>query len=103
MPGVYPPLTGSEWVQGDTARLIKIVLHGLTGPLSVAGQTFGGPGAVPMPAMSGLTNEQIADVLTFVRRTFGANASAVMASQVETVRKATGQREAAWTVPELKR
>ena len=79
LPGVYPPLRGSKWVQGDPARLIKIVLHGLSGPLTVAGQTFGGPGAVPMPSMGGLTNEQLADVLTFVRGTFGANAPSVIA------------------------
>lgn len=101
LPGVYPPLAGSEWVKGDPARLIKIVLHGLTGPLIVAGQAFGGPGAVPMPSMGGLTNEQLADVLTFVRGTFGANASAVTATEVESVRAATRQRETPWTVQEL--
>ncbi len=103
LPGVYPPLAGSEWVRGDASRLIKIVLHGLSGPLTVAGQTFGGPGAVPMPAMGGLTDEQIAEVLTFVRGAFGANGAPVKATEVEAVRTATGQRETAWTVQELER
>jgi len=61
-------------VRGDATRLVKIVLHGLAGPLTVASQNFGGPGAVPMPPMGGLSDEQIADVLTFVRGTFGPNA-----------------------------
>ncbi len=103
LPGVYPPLAGSEWVRSDASRLIKIVLHGLQGPITVAGQTFGGPGAVPMPALGGLTDEQIADVLTFVRGTFGAGATMVKPSDVQAVRAATGSREAAWTVEELGR
>ena len=103
LPGVYPPLAGSDWVRGDASRLIKIVLHGLQGPITVAGQTFGGPGAVPMPALGGLTDEQIADVLTFVRGTFGAGATMVKPSDVQAVRAATGSREAAWTVEELGR
>ncbi len=103
LPGVYPPLAGSEWVRGDAARLIKIVLHGLQGPITVAGQTFGSPGAVPMPALGGLTDDQIADVLTFVRGTFGAGAVAVKASEVQAVRAATSNRETAWTAEELQR
>ncbi len=101
LPGVYPPLAGSEWVRGDAARLIKIVLHGLTGPLTVTGQSFGGPGAVPMPAMGGLSDEQIADVLTFVRGTFGPGAGSVKAAEVQAARTAAGQREMPWTEPEL--
>ena len=101
LPGVYPPLAGSEWVRGDAARLIKIVLHGLQGPISVAGQAFGGPGAVPMPAMGGLSDEQIADVLTFVRGTFGPGAGSVKAAEVQAARTAAGPREAPWTEPDL--
>jgi mono/diheme cytochrome c family protein len=53
LPGVYPPLAGSEWVRGDSARLIKILLHGLTGPIMVPGRDFGGADAVPMPSLGG--------------------------------------------------
>ncbi len=101
LPGVYPPLAGSEWVRADASRLIKVVLHGLTGPLTVAGQNFGGPGAVPMPAMGGLSDEQIADVLTFVRGTFGPNAAPVKAAEVQSSRAAAGARATPWTEPEL--
>lgn len=102
LPGVYPPLVGSEWVRSDPARLIKILLHGLTGPVTVAGQAFGGPNAVPMPSLSGLTDEQIADVLTFVRNEFGVNSSAVSPAEVKKVRAATSNRATAWTAEELK-
>jgi len=103
LPGVYPPLAGSEWVHGDPARLIRIVLHGLTGTIIVSGQTFGGPDAVPMPSLSGLTDKQIADVLTFVRTEFGAKTSAVSADEVKKVRATTANRAEPWTAEQLKR
>lgn len=103
LPGVYPPLSGSDWVRGDKARIIKVVLHGLTGPVTVAGQNFGHtPNAVPMPALGGLTDEQIADVLTFVRGTYGQQAPPVTPAEVKAVRAATSNRQAPWTAAELK-
>jgi mono/diheme cytochrome c family protein len=101
LPGVYPPLVGSEWLRGHPAPLINILLHGLTGRITVAGEDFGGPNAVPMPSLGGLTDEQIADVLTFVRKEFGANGSAVSAGEVKKVRAATANRVAPWTTEEL--
>ncbi len=103
LPGVYPPLVGSDWVRSDPTRLIKILLHGLAGPVTVAGQDFGGPNAVPMPSLGGLTDEQIADVLTFVRKEFGAKSSPVSPAEVKKVRAATANRGEPWTVEELKR
>jgi mono/diheme cytochrome c family protein len=102
LPGVYPPLAGSEWVRGDSARLIRILLHGLTGPIAVAGGEFGGPNAVPMPSLAGLEDEQIADVLSYVRQEFGAKASRISAADVKKVRAMTANRSEPWTVAELK-
>jgi putative membrane-bound dehydrogenase-like protein len=103
LPGVYPPLAGSDWVRGDKARIIKVVLHGLTGPVTVAGQNFGHlPSSVPMPSLGGLTDEQIADVLTFVRAGYGQQSSPVTAAEVKAVRAAAGNREKPWTAAELK-
>jgi mono/diheme cytochrome c family protein len=104
LPGVYPPLAGSEWLRGEKQALIKIVLHGLTGPVTVAGQSFGGgPASVPMPAMGGLTDSQIADVLTFVRGAYGQGAPPVTADDVQSIRAATADRTAPWTALELGR
>jgi putative membrane-bound dehydrogenase-like protein len=103
LPGVYPPLAGSEWVRGDASRLIKFVLHGLSGPITVANQTYGGPNSVPMPSMAGLSDEQIADVLTFVRGEFGGKSSPVTSDQVKETRASTARRELPWTVEELSR
>jgi len=47
LPGVYPTLAGSEWVNGSEERVIRIVLHGLTGKVTVAGQTMNGTIAMP--------------------------------------------------------
>jgi putative membrane-bound dehydrogenase-like protein len=101
LPGVYPPLSGSEFVQGDPSRLIRILLHGLTGPITVAGQQYGGANSVPMPSMGGLSNEQIADVLSYVRGTFGNQAPAVSPQEVQRVRTATSNRLDPWTLSEL--
>lgn len=102
LPGVYPPLAGSDWVRGDKARIIRVVLHGLTGPVTVAGQNFGGtPVSVPMPSLGGLTDEQVADVLTFVRASYGQQSSPVTSAEVKAVRNAAGDRQAPWTAAEL--
>jgi mono/diheme cytochrome c family protein len=102
LPGVYPPLAGSQWVRGDSAPLIKVLLHGLTGRITVAGQDFGGANAVPMPSLAGLADQQIADVLTFVRKEFGAHSPAISPDDVKKVRAANANREGPWTVEELK-
>jgi mono/diheme cytochrome c family protein len=101
LPGVYPPLAGSEWVRGDADRLIRIVLHGLTGPVTVAGANYGGPDSVPMPSMAGLTDEQISDVLTYVRRDFGNGAPTVPSSAVKRIRESNATRNDPWTAEEL--
>jgi len=69
-PGVFPPLKGSEWVSGGTTRLGAILIRGISGPLTVMGQTYAS-GQV-MQSWSSLSDEQIAQVLTYVRREFGS-------------------------------
>jgi putative membrane-bound dehydrogenase-like protein len=102
LPGVYPPLAGSEWVRGDSSRLIKILLHGLNGPVTVAGQSFGvRSDAIAMPSLGGLTDEQISDVLTYVRNDFGENAGNVSADDVKRMRSANPNRETPWSVEEF--
>ena len=55
-----------------------------------------------MPALAGLEDEQIADVLTYVRQEFGSKASAVSAADVKNVRGMTANRSEPWTIAELK-
>jgi len=82
----FPPLTGSEWATGDPTRLIKLTLKGLFGPIEVNGTQY--PGVVPMtPFESLLNDEELASVLTYVRNTFGNEASVITPEQVAEVRE----------------
>lgn len=85
LPGAFPPLAGSEWLDGDTDRLIKIVLKGLIGPIEVSGQSYNSAMA---PLESLLKDEEIADVLTYVRNSWGNEGPEVLPDQVAAVREA---------------
>jgi len=96
--GTYPPLAGSEWVNGDDAKVVRIVLHGLTGPVEVAGETYAGM----MPPWGGiLKDEDIAAVLTYVRSTWGNKAAPITPARVAAIRAATTTRAKPWTTAEL--
>jgi mono/diheme cytochrome c family protein len=98
LPGVFPPLAGSEYVNGDPGRLARLVLHGLTGPVTVAGATFNGA----MPAWADqLKDGEVAAVLTYVRSHFGNSTAAVTPDVVAAARAATASRTAPWTAAEL--
>jgi len=96
--GVFPPLSGTEWVVSDKGRLIRIVLHGLSGETVVQGITYSG--AMP-PWNSYLNDEQIAAVLTFIRSSWNNDADAVTTDDVTKVRAATQDRKKSWTHDEL--
>lgn len=83
----YPPLANTKWVTGNEDRLIKLVLKGLLGPIEVNGKNY--PGQVPMTPFEGLLNdEEVAAVLTYVRNSFGNQASVIQPEQVKKVRAA---------------
>ena len=69
----FPPIAGSEWVKGDQKRLIDLVLTGISGPVEVNGKTYDGV----MPPVDYLKDEEIAQLLTYVRKEFGDNSSPV--------------------------
>jgi mono/diheme cytochrome c family protein len=94
----YPPLAGSEWVTGSDARLARIILHGLTGEVEVAGQTYSG---MMPPWKDILKDEEIAAVATYIRSTWGNKAPAVTAATVTAVRKMHESRTTPWTVADL--
>ncbi|RYD46786.1 MAG: c-type cytochrome, partial [Verrucomicrobiaceae bacterium] len=100
LPAFYPPLVASEWVSGEKDALVKMLIHGLAGPINVAGQEFGRQNPIPMPP-SGLNNEQIAAVLTYIRSNFGHNATPVEAKEVEAIRAQYKERNTFWTAAEL--
>jgi mono/diheme cytochrome c family protein len=85
VPRLNPPLIKTSYVTGDKARLIKIVLKGLTTPLTIEDDDY----TNPMPPQPQLTDQQIADVLTYVRNSFGNKASAITPAEVKAVRATT--------------
>lgn len=97
--GLAPPLSGSEWVAGPPERLVRIVLHGLRGPLRVKGQNF----ALEMPTLGVLEDEQIAQILSYVRREWGHSFPMVDKATVAKIREQNAKREDAWTEVELLR
>lgn len=96
VPNAYPPLSESEWVQGDEGRLIRLVLHGVEGPMEVQDETYN----QPMIAHGHLSDEEIAAVLTYIRQNFGNDAGAVTPDEVETIRAAE-DRDERWEASEL--
>ncbi|HSI60710.1 MAG TPA: cytochrome c, partial [Ideonella sp.] len=89
LPGVFPPLAGSEWVNGKEGTAAAIVLHGVSGPLTVKGQTFNGA----MPAFQAqLSDAQIAALLTHLRSHWGNASPPVTAQTVGQVREALKAR-----------
>jgi mono/diheme cytochrome c family protein/glucose/arabinose dehydrogenase len=95
--GLAPPLAESEWVLGEPDRIVKVVMHGLRGPIKVKGMTY----SYDMPAAGFLTDEQIAGVLTYIRREWDHEASPVSIDLVKKIRAENKGRTDAWTEPEL--
>ena len=95
--GLAPPLVGTEWVSGPEGRLVRIVLHGLRGPITVKGQPF----ELDMPALGILDDEQIATILTYIRNEWGHAFPPVSTETVKKIREETSKREEAWTQEEL--
>ncbi len=84
----FPPLAGTQWVTGNEERLVKLVLNGLQGPITVLDKDY--PGQVPMTPFGGLLNdEEIAAVLTYVRNSFGNQASPISPELVKQIRDET--------------
>jgi mono/diheme cytochrome c family protein len=97
MEGLAPPLADSEWVLGPPARITRIVLHGLQGKIQVKGKTY----EMEMPSLGVFDDEQIASLLTYIRREWEHGASPVDAAFVKKVRDETSGRNEAWTEAEL--
>ena len=98
--GQYPPLAGSEIVNGGSRRPAMIVLKGLTGPVTVKGQQFGS--AVMQPWEKTLNDQKIADVLTFIRQEWGNTGGSVSVEGVSALRKELAGRAESWPEPDLK-
>lgn len=101
-PGVAPPLNGSNWVQGDKKQMIPIVLYGLTGPLKVSGKQYKLSADMPgIGANKEFTDDEIAQVLSFVRNAWNNKATKITAADIDEVRKLYKDRQKTFTMDEL--
>ncbi len=85
--GRFPPLNGTDWVTGDKERLVHLILNGMEGAIEVNGEIYDGV----MPQHSFLNDDQIADVLTYIRTQFDNQAGSVTAEEVENYRKSNNK------------
>lgn len=98
-----PPLAGSDWVLAEhPTRIIRIVLNGLQGPITVSGKQYNFNN-VMLPWKDTLNDEQVAAVLTYIRgnKEWGNRAAPVTPEQVAPIRKATAGKDGNWTPDEL--
>lgn len=95
--GLAPPLRDSEWVLGPVPVLARIVLHGVRGPIQVAGTSW----SLEMPGQRQLSDEDVAAVACFLRTSFGHSAALPTAAEIAAVRAATAGRSEPWTSAEL--
>ncbi|MBX3241437.1 MAG: c-type cytochrome [Chitinophagaceae bacterium] len=100
-----PPLNNSDWVTGDSRKLIAIVLKGLTGPVHVNKKLYKAPdisGDMPgVGANTDITNEGLAELLSYIRKNWNNNAGEVKAGEVKAVRDSLAGRELPFTEEEL--
>ena len=82
VPNLNPPLKQTNWVLGDKDSLITILLNGMNEEIEIDGEYFSNT----MPSQAALKDEQIADVLTYIRNSFGNKADAVTAEEVKKLR-----------------
>lgn len=93
LPGVFPPLAGSEWVLGNEDTVLQVMLHGVSGQIEVAGQTYQGS----MPAFGErFSDAEIAALASHLRSSWGNSAPAVSAAAAAAARTRTADRSAPW-------
>jgi mono/diheme cytochrome c family protein len=80
--GVFPPLAKSDYLMADKKRSIQQVLHGISGEIKVNGVTYNGE----MPGID-LTDEEVSDVLNYVRNSFGNKGPAITPAEAKAARK----------------
>lgn len=94
---VFPPLAGSEWVAKNPSVIVRNIMHGMAGPITVKGKVYNGM----MPAVAGVTDADIADVTTYVRNSWGNSASSVTEEEVKAIKAKYADRKTPWTAEEL--
>jgi len=88
VPRLNPPLAKASWVLGDKKRIINVVLKGLDEQVEIDGEYY----TNVMAPHDFLSNQEAADVLTYIRNSFGNKASPVSAAEVKSIREANQKK-----------
>ncbi|MEI6712357.1 MAG: cytochrome c [Verrucomicrobiota bacterium] len=98
LPGQFPTLVASDWVQGSEKRLVAILLKGVNGALKVGDATYNG--AMP-PWEAALSDKKIAAVASFIRSSWGNKSPEISEAKVKAARKEFAAQKAPWTQDDL--
>jgi mono/diheme cytochrome c family protein len=96
-PGVFPPLSGSDWLTRNPKHAIMVVTKGLTGPVTVSGKKYNGV----MPAHNTLNDQQVTDVINYVRNAFEVQSGDIDIKLVKQVKEKYKARELPFTEKEI--
>jgi len=96
-PGVFPPLSGSEWLTRNPNHAIMVVTKGLTGPVTVSGKKYKGV----MPAHDTLTDQQVTDVINYARNAFEEQSGDITIEQVKQIKEKYKDRKLPFTEKEI--
>ena len=99
LPPVFPPLAGSEWVAKDASIAVRNIVNGMQGPITVKGVTYNSM----MPPVAGLSDKDIADVVTYVNNSFGNTGASVTEAEVTAIKKKYADRKTPWTAAEYEK
>jgi nitrite reductase (NO-forming)/hydroxylamine reductase len=91
LPGAFPPLAGSDYLDGDRKNVLAAALFGLSGPITVNGVDYNGV----MPSMGYLSDQDLAAALTYVLNSWGNSGAAVSVAEVSALREQLGQQDRA--------
>lgn len=97
LPGVYPPLSESPWLNDDGERIVKLLLFGMNGPLQLMGKNYNGN----MPSFGALRDIEINSVVNYIRDEWGNNDLSVDENLVKNIRDKYSNRSFPWTPEEL--
>ena len=105
IPGAFPPFDGSEWVTGDTKRLVALVLKGYTGPITVKGVNYNNVLIAVDTQFPQLKDDaKLADVLNYIRTAWSNKADkAITPDFIKTVREEFKDRTTPWNAADIEK
>jgi mono/diheme cytochrome c family protein len=102
VPGVYPPIAGSEWVTEHPQVLARVLINGLNGPIEVKGNKYNGNMPAFGPSGSNLSDKDLAGVMTYIRQEWGNDAPDMTVAMVEEYKALYASRSTPWNFPAVK-